>query len=147
MTYIAYDNLYDILEQDILSPDDTYITRVSLNLLKCLEPAGTFTVSIIDAYDNVLGSKSQTLAEMQAEGSDALSEDYYHGFISFEFDSPVHVGFGTYYIRLEASGYTYTDEAYIGWLRDWEHKLVNNTEEAASSVNEPFAYRIYSLRR
>jgi hypothetical protein len=147
MTYIVYDDLTSTLEQDLISTCEQYIGGIDLNLLKCLEPAGTFTVSIRDSWGATLGSKSYTIEQMKALGSDNLSADYFHGFIHFEFESPILLGIGTYYVVLTATDYSYNNTEYIGWLRDWSNKLVYNVDDAPYSVNEPFSYRAYTWKR
>lgn len=119
-----------------------------INLFKSNSPAGTFTVSIKDSDSNTLVSKGQTLAQMQSAGSADLSVAYYHGFVSFIFDYPPSLEAGTYTIVLSASGYTFTDTDHLGWLRDFDHKVLNNTgTTAANAIQEPLSHRIYSYRR
>jgi hypothetical protein len=147
VSYIVYDELLaDELQQDFVSKKEQYVEGVHINIYKAMNPAGIFTVSIKDSSGNTLGEKSYTVEQMQALGSTELSDDYYHGFVYFEFDSLVFLSIGTYYITLDSSGYTYSDSENLGWLRDWEHKVVNN-DTAEFSVNEPLSYRLYTIRR
>jgi len=149
MSYVVYDKLTtNPLDQDINIYEPKLIERVKLQLFKSLDPAGTFTLTILDSGLNILGTKSQTIAEMQAAGSAALSEDYYHGFISFIFDDPILLDYGVYSLLLSSSGYTPTATSFIGWMRDWDYKVTNNSGTTASDPSkQPLANKIFTYRR
>ena len=137
------------LVQEITRTSTALVNRIRLHLYKHLSPAGTFTCTVTDASDNVLASKSLTLAEMiTASGTADLSANYYHGYVSFVFDKVCTLRPGDYKIKLSSSGYTYADAAFIGWVKAWDDRAIDVT--GASSplmVDAPYDLELYKLDR
>ncbi len=136
---LVVSELRTTLEQEFTVTTDKMIERVRLHLCKYLSPAGTFTISIVNSEDVILASRSLTLAEMQTLGSDNLSIDYYHGFVSFQFARPLALHEGQYSVRLSSTGYTYSDSAFLGWVRDWD----DTNFEADTLTQYPLALELY----
>jgi hypothetical protein len=137
------------LEQTFSRETTALVERVRLHLCKFLSPAGTFTLSLLDDADNVLATKSQTLAEMQAAGSIGFTENYYHGHVSFIWDRSLTLRPGVYKLQLTSSGYTYDPDEFIGWVKATHDRAIPITgdEEPAALSDSPYDFEIFSLER
>ncbi len=128
---------------------DALVDRVRLHLCKYLSPAGTFTVSLTDESNNVIGTSSQTLAAMQAAGDTALSANYYHGQVTFQFSRAYTLRKNQVYkLKLSSSGYTYSDTDFIGWVKADTDRAIELTDDSTPLlVDSPYDFEIYALQR
>lgn len=120
-----------------------------LHLVKYLSPAGTFILQLTDSSDNVIATSSQTLADMQTEGSADLQENYYHGQIKFTFDRAYNLRANEVYkIKLSSSGYTYSDTDFIGWCKAFEDPAIPVTGDVAHApIDSPYDFETYVYQR
>lgn len=117
------------------------IFGVRPHLFKHLSPVGTFTITISQDGDD-LGSKEFTSASIEAATS-STALNYFHGRVAVIFDSPIVVNRGTFEIKLSSSGYSFSEAAYIGWIREHE-RVVNVFTPTTSTLNNPLAVEVWS---
>ncbi len=124
------------------------LSRIRLHLCKYLSPAGTFTLTLKDSEENVITSKSMTLAEMQAAATDDMQASYYHGYVSFVFPKQPILKPDTYTLELSTSGYTYAEGEFIGWCKAWDDPAIALTGGGTPvPSNRAYDFETYSVQR
>lgn len=134
------------LVQEFTRTDAAIVTFFRLHLYKHLSPAGTFVVSLTDMDDNILATCSQSLAQMQTLGNAQLQANYFHGQVTFQLDKAVVLKPGTYKLQLSATGYTYVDTAFIGWVKADTDPSVP-VEGSPLPVDSAYDFEMYVLER
>lgn len=109
-------------------------------------PIGKIRLSIYQ--DNIeLAFSEQTFQEIRTKGSSKLQDDYYHGFITFDFDYPLNLYTGNYQLTITCSdGYTYTETDFVGWVKDADQTLSNVKEVITETTYTPYAFETYSYK-
>jgi hypothetical protein len=95
-------------------PDDVEIT------LTFIKPNGTFFGTIFYGErtygpELVLATKTYTIADLKQLGSANLSATYWHGYISFDFESVV-CSDGYYNVEIATDNYLPTASSYLSWV-------------------------------
>lgn len=146
MSQHIIEELKTTLEQDFtISLNRVYqMAGVSIGLVLFNNPAGTFTASI-KSGSTTLGSKSFTASEVIAALE--TTDGYMWGRVSLEFDQPLKLRKGTYTIELSASGYTFNESAYLGWIRPHENIWTQITYTPSGDLEKPLDYRLFELSR
>lgn len=104
-------------------------------------PAGTFTVNLKSGL-NTLASKSFNSDDIKTS-LDTI-DSYAHVFYPIVFDENVILEKGSYDIELTASGYTFSDSAYIGWIKEYD--IYNEFETLPiSQLDYPYGFRILTI--
>jgi hypothetical protein len=120
------------------------IKSIRPNIYKHATPAGTFTFSIIQ--DSVtLASKSYTATEIETLAG-LTPGDYFHGPFNFEFDDSIVVNKGNFTIQLSASGYTFSESAYFGWVKPHEDISVDIDYTITNGRQNPFGVEIWTYQ-
>jgi hypothetical protein len=128
------------IEQDFSFDVEVSCIGIRPKLYKHLEPAGTFTISLIEKGSaKVLRTKSQTAAEMKAAGE---LDDYSAGFILFDWDFVNLKKDEIYTIKLEASGYTFAESAYIGWIKEYFSPTNKTTPDPSTDLENPYSFQV-----
>lgn len=102
-------------------------------------PAGTFTMTLKNS-NRTIASTTFTAASVKTELGTA--NDYFHIYKLLSFEA---VLLGTYELELSASGYTFAESSYIGWIKDHEN-IVGDTYGGVARDSElpytiiPFSY-------
>ena len=146
--------LHELREGETLTQTFTTNERIAmagirLYLYKHLSPVGNFTLTI--KYNTTeLASATVTSAIMEANDSNITATNYYHGFIRFDLDSNVILDENIIYtLELSGSGYTYSDSAFIGWVKEFEYPT-NTTSIDVSTVDDgtqPNSFQIFNYKR
>lgn len=104
-------------------------------------PAGTFTVNLKSGL-NTLASKSFNSDDIKTS-LDTI-DSYAHVFYPIIFSENVILEKGSYDIELTASGYTFSDSAYIGWIKEYD--IYNEFETVPTNqLDNPYGFRILTI--
>jgi hypothetical protein len=91
-------------------------------------PVGTFTLSI--EKDSVEIFSTEFASENIKSFFDT-THDYIHGRIPLSSD--LILTKGDYVAKLTATGYTYNQDSFLGWVRDWEGFFIPELTELATA--------------
>lgn len=143
MTTIVVEEFRTTLVQDFTwgrSPR-AHVTAVRPYLYLHNTPAGTFTMAVLNASSTVLASQTFTAQDVY----DGLSttDDYSHAFFRVAFANKIHLPAGDYKLRLSASGYSFAESSYMGWIREHEYSKVPTTFVPTSDLANPLSYEIW----
>ena len=103
-------------------------------------PAGTFTLSIKDGA-TTLASKDFTSAEIKSDLS--TTDNYAHLWKRLVFDNPIQLTKKEYEIELSASGYSFSESGYIGWVREHENQFNRTSGTPISDLENPFSFQLF----
>lgn len=109
---------------------------------------GGLKLSIIDSTGSIYhDSLTQDLTEIRNSGSSKLNDKFYHGYVSFIFPDSVILNSGTYFLRLEGvNGYTYSQDNYIGWIKEHEDITVPTYGIVYEAGNRPYSFEVFSYQ-
>ena len=143
MTTLVVEELRTTLTQEVtLSlPRRYHVDTIRLHLYFHNSPSGTFSFSILDQSDNVIASKSFTSAQFYS--AIPTANIYAHAYFSVQLDNKVHLPSTVYKLRLSASGYTFLNTSYVGWVRDHEDLKVPLGFIPDSDLFNPLSYEIW----
>jgi hypothetical protein len=104
-------------------------------------PAGAFTLAVLDSVDTVLGSG--TFASADVYSGLGTANLYAHAYFRVDMTNmpPLHPG--SYKLRLSSSGYTFSESAYLGWVRDHEDLKAPIDGAPASDLNNPMSFEMW----
>jgi hypothetical protein len=106
-------------------------------------PAGTFTITV-SGQGGVIYSKSFTSTDIKAALN--TTDNYAHVFYPIIPDEPIQISKGDYTISLEASGYTYSNNSFLGWLKQFENIQNENSYNPIAVDSYPVAFRVKVLK-
>lgn len=121
------------------------ISAVRPHIVLYNAPAGTFTLSLMQS-SIVLGSQTFTSASLRSLFD--TSDDYLHGYPKIEFTNPVLVKEGSYTLKLSSSGYTFSNSAYIAWVKRHEnlfYKIDGGVPE--DDANLPLTFELWAYKK
>jgi hypothetical protein len=145
MSFIVVDELKTTLSQEInLLYDRVYqIDGISVKILMFNAPSGTFTVSLKDSDDNTLASDTFTSAEIKT--ALGTSDDYAYCFVPISIYAPLKKA--SYTLELSASGYTYAENSFIGWIKSYENVYNSISGNPANYTANPFDFLLHERVR
>lgn len=146
MMKIVLDELKTTLTQKFttVEREQAYAIRPYLYLHN--DPVGSFTISIKHG-STVLGQSTLTISEIKTEAGFADNQ-YHHGVFRFIFDPLVVLQARTEYnIELSASGYSYSDSSFIGWVKEFENLKNTFTDTISTDFDRPFSFEKFSYKR
>lgn len=91
------------------------IVAIRPKIYKHNNPAGSLKMEIRDASQNLLAESNTVTIQSLTDVTNAFAHGY------FQFD--VNVGFAAntdYYVRMVSTGYTFAENAFVGWCRGFE---------------------------
>jgi membrane-bound inhibitor of C-type lysozyme len=146
MSTLVIEELKTTLTQDFTLNNDSLvgfrIKAIRPMLYLHNDPAGTFTISLKQGVTTI-DSKSLTLAEILS-GSGFSSGQYHWGVFKFEFDNYNKIKRNvTYTIELSASGYSFSESSYMGWVKPHEDFKNTFTGTGGTFLNNAFGYEIW----
>lgn len=145
MSFVVVDELKTTLTQRInLLYDRVYqIDGVSIKILMYNAPAGTFTVTLKDLLGNNLASDTFTSAEIKTALE--TSDNYAYCFVPISIYAPLKKG--SYDIELSASGYTYSQSSFMGWIKSHENVYNSISGTPVNFTENPFDYLLFERTR
>lgn len=143
MSKFVVDELETTLYQDFSFKLNKSVKAIRPNLYLHNSPSGTFTVSLKEGA-TTLASKSYTMAQIESLAGFTANQ-YHHGYFTFEFDDYINLKNNkTYRIELSAAAYTFSESAYIGWIRPHEN-LYNNATSEINAYDNAFGFQLWSI--
>lgn len=129
--------------QEFSMEEDVSIKYVGLKLVIANDPVGTFTIKILEDSREI-ASKSFTMSDVKACGN--LNDNEYHkGMFTFDFQNYFNLYHDvTYKIELSSSGYTYSHDSYLIWIRDHE-KPLNFISYSTEDYNKSLTYKLLGV--
>lgn len=111
--------LMTTLEQQVTTNHrNILIEAIRPHIYKHANPSGSLSIKLKDLNDQTIAS-SNTLTISTIHTTGFSSATYGHGYIKFDIDAFLRKE-TTYKIVLEASGYTFSESAYIGWCNGFD---------------------------
>lgn len=107
-------------------------------------PSGTFTLSIKSGA-NTLGSADFTSADIKSDLNTSNNYAYIHKVLQFTNDIPLRAG--TYTAELSSSGYTYSVNSFIGWVKETESVFETIVGTINNETNYPFTMQLFENKR
>jgi hypothetical protein len=110
------DELHTSVTQVLRPAREITVERIQPHLFIQGTPTGTVKLKIFKGTSTIDLVAEQTLDLTDTIAQAGKTKTYYHGFISFVFDSPPNLAAGTYTLQLLADSYTYDPDTFIGWV-------------------------------
>lgn len=130
-----------VLSQVYTATQRLAITAIRPHIYKQRSPAGIFTLTLKSGA-TTLGSVSTTSAAIESTTT-STNINFFHGHLSFQFTNPIIVNRGSFLIELSASGYTFTENDYFGWVKPHENKYITESYTAADDSQNSFGIQIW----
>lgn len=94
-------------------------------------PSGTFTIELLNSDNDIIMSQDFDSADIKASLS--TSNNYAHVFYPIVPSNPIQIEYGTYTIKLSASGYSPSESSYLGWIQ--QHENIQNVMDYVPSYD------------
>lgn len=133
MSLVICQELITELEQQINFSGETkrIISGVKIGLVMYNSPSGTFNLALKDLSNNTIASKDFTSDDIKTGLN--TSDNYAYLNLPLEFDNILCVKNGSYKFVLSASGYTFSDSSFLGWIKPFQD-IYNAREDDFESV-------------
>lgn len=139
-------NFWQVIDQRVKTSTDVFVTSIRPSLYRHGSPAGSCLISVLDENENVV-SQSAPLLMTDIDQEVATGDPEAHGYVQFEMDVNF-VANRVYTIRLSSTGgYTFSEDDYIGWATDWEHKKYARDYSPAGMLDAPLDVEFWGPER
>lgn len=145
MSKILVEELKTSLEQDFTANKKHVLKSIRLWLYKHLSPSGNIYIEVIQGGQTIATSGNITSAYLEAN-TDATALNYSHGYIRFDFTDTFVILKGNFTVRLNSSGYSFSDSAYFGWVKPHENKLFTETYTNRNELDNTFGVQFWEIR-
>lgn len=137
MSRLVVDELITTLDQPITVDRSIYVATIRPHLYCHNSPIGTFSFNIYSPSGLI---KSFSFTSLDIKSACGLSEAYFHAYYSIPM-TPFLVPRGNYTIKLESSGYTFSESSFMGWCKDVKPTgRVNGDPE--NYTENPFSFNL-----
>lgn len=145
MTTLVVNPLETILEQEFTYDLNTraHVGAFYPYILLFNSPAGVFTLSLIKGA-TVIYSKAFTSADIKAALNTA--DNYAHVFYPAIPDNATQMERGTYKLRLSGTGYSATNDSYLGWCQQFEDVQNEMSYTPSSDEENSLAFRLKTFQ-
>ena len=141
MSRLVVDELITTLEQPITVDRSSYIASIRPHLYCHNSPLGTFYLNIYSPSGLI---KSFSFTSQDIKSSCGLSEAYFHAYYAISM-TPFLLPRGEYTIKLESSGYTFSESSFVGWCKDVDPVgRVSGTPE--NYTENPFSFNLIEYK-
>lgn len=138
MSTLVVDQLTgDPLEQEITLDTDLDIAGFKPVVMLSGMPAGSFSFNF---YSGATLIKSYTFTAASVQAAIATSNNYFWAHLALPGD--LRLTKGTYTIKLEATGYTYAENSFVSWVKDWQKLRPKTTGTPSDFTEYPYAYNL-----
>lgn len=139
---LIVDELVTYLEQKITtSGSPTQLGAIRPHLYKHNNPAGTLKIQLRDS-SNVLLKESDAVTIQEITD---VTNAFTHGYIRFLLKCGLLPN-TDYYIRLVASGYSFSESAYIGWCKDFDLRKYEASYSPSVGIRSAFDYEAWGYQ-
>lgn len=115
------------LSQEVVATSNLNIEAIRPRLLKYGSPAGSLLLNVKDANNKkIVSSETISIASIS-------TADYFHGLVRFYVDVSFKSG-STYIIELASTGYTYNSSHWVGWIFDYDMRVVDGPNGAVHQL-------------
>lgn len=118
------------------------IGGIKIGLVSYNAPSGTFTLSLKSGA-TTLWSDTFNHAELKTDLS--VANDYLYIFKAFSTD--IKIESGVYTLEISASGYTYSTNSFLGWIRDTNGFQVVTEGVTPLDENSPYFVLLYENKK
>lgn len=125
--------IYQIIKTD----RNTQVEAVRINLYKHNNPAGFFTVEIHNNNGELIAASDDTFSS-----SEISSSSFFHGLVRFNINAQLMKNV-SYRIVLKASGYAFSDSAYVGWCSSFDLPIYANEYEQTGAFQAPLSLEVW----
>lgn len=137
--YLVVHELKTSLYQEITTTRSMQIVALRPHLYRHLSPAGSLQMQIWDASGNLIGSSASV--NISAIGSG----NYWHGDQEFTISTELKES-TIYRLALVASGYTFAETAYMGWVNDFDLRKVSASYSPNAGINAALLVEAWESR-
>jgi hypothetical protein len=102
-------------------------------------PIGTFTLNVLLGVTSIF---SQSFTSSDIKASLGTTDDNAYCFYPIIPENPLSIEDGVYTIKITSSGYTSSEQSYLGWVRDYEGENIGAEYTLASDRKNPLSLRI-----
>lgn len=145
MTRLVVEELRTELIQDVnfkLNKNyEIYAIKIYLFANNASSIVGTFKLSVLDGSTE-LASKTFDITDIVAQSN--IQEEYFHSWYPIFFDNPVVLQKGSYNLRLNSVGYSYSASSFIGWIREHENLKVPISYVPENDLENPLSFEVYT---
>lgn len=137
-----------VTEQEITSPDShSMLSAVRPHLYRHNFPLGSLKIALLDSNKVFLQhSNSVNIADIDIDDG-PLGRAFFHGYVRFDIDYPL-VANTNYWLRLDSTGYSFSESAYIGWVKDDpDHRKYDALYSPNLGMNAPLDVEIWARSR
>lgn len=135
---LIVNELKDTLFQEITPEQNTQVEAIRINLIKFNNPAGNFTVEVHDSNGGLIGTSADSFS-----ASSMSPSSFFHGMIRFNINVQLKKN-TPYRIVLKATGYTFSESAYIGWISGYDLEIYPPSYTTTGSFSEPLSLEIWN---
>lgn len=137
MSTLVVDQLITTLDQPVSIKKPIQLATIRPHLYLHNNPTGTFYLNIY----NLSGLfKSFSFTSNDIKSAAGLSEAYFHAYYAIT-TTPFILPRGSYTIKLESSGYTFSESSFVGWCK--AVKATGNVSgEPENYTENPFSFSL-----
>lgn len=143
MTKIVVEELKTGLEQTFSTNYKMQINSLNYLLYKDLNPSGNFYAEIWQGGAMIAQSVAVTSLDIEAS-TDSTNANWYHGYYRFIFSGIAFVNRGNFTLKLTQSGYTFNENAYIGWVKPHDNIEIEIDYVVTEDRQNPFGVQIWT---
>jgi hypothetical protein len=145
MTKIVVEELKTTLEQNFTNNVKRKIQSIRIWIYKHLSPSGNFYITVNQASQDLAVSEALTSSYIEANSS-STALNYSHGFIKFNFTNPFILNAGDFTLELSNDSYTFSESAYVGWVKYHENNPFTQDYSPNNGVNNTFGVEFWETR-
>ena len=141
---LVLEELRDNITQQFFADARINIIAIEAWIYKHLSPAGAFKM-VVEQNGLILGSQEFTSADIEAD-TDSEPGNYWHGNYKIIFDKPFSINEGLFDIRLEHTGYSFQESAYLAWVKPHENKYVDESHSPVSDIYNSLGFTLWGYQ-
>lgn len=143
---LIVDELSTTLDQEFVATRNQVIKYIRPHLYIHNNPSGSLKLSVYDGGMALIqSSNTMSIADIKLDAN--ITQDYFHGYIRFDFDGFGVVEGDEITIRLTASGgYTFSEGNYVGICRDFDLRKYDPTFSPSDGIYSVADYELFESK-
>jgi hypothetical protein len=142
MSTLAVYRLFTYVSQPITVRRDLLCGSIRLKLYSHDLPDGTFSISILKGTQDIF---TITFTSVDLQQKIDTSDRYFWG--DFAFPVNFYLDRGDYEIRLDSSGYVFSESRFLGWVKDFDEIDRDIIGEANDFSQYPFSFNLIEYKQ